>query len=164
MTIGTKDLVGFPSYKITKDGKIWSKSRRKWIKPFENLLKHRPNNQPYLRIALIDKNKKRRKVMVHRLVAETFLPNPDKKPFVNHINGNKQDNNTKNLEWTTNKENSIHASKNNLLNRKISNEDVKKIRLLRERFGFTHKNIANCFPIKRRMVGRILAKERRQYI
>ena len=55
------------------------------------------------------KNGIRKTVRVHRLVAEEFIPNPDKKPEVNHIDGNKHNNNASNLEWVTKKENVNHS-------------------------------------------------------
>lgn len=70
----------------------------------------------YLYVGLYDKPRKQL-VPVHRIVAEAFIPNPDNKPEVNHINGIKTDNRAENLEWATRKENEDHAFKKGLKKR-----------------------------------------------
>lgn len=62
----------------------------------------------YQRIVLMKEAIKKR-YMCHRLVAQEFVPNPDNKPYVNHINGNKADNRAENLEWVTQSENELHS-------------------------------------------------------
>lgn len=62
----------------------------------------------YSRIVLMKEGVKKR-YMCHRLVAETYIPNPDNKPYVNHIDGNRSNNCVENLEWCTQSENERHS-------------------------------------------------------
>lgn len=58
----------------------------------------------------------RKTYSVHKLVALAFIPNPENKTTINHIDGNKRNNNVSNLEWATEKENQNHKWKNGLAN------------------------------------------------
>ena len=73
--------------------------------------------QDYKFVTLLIDGKQKR-MRVHRLVAETFIKNPKNKPYVNHINGKKDDNNVENLEWVTPSENTQHAVKTGLFQNK----------------------------------------------
>lgn len=67
----------------------------------------------YLKVTL-SKSNKQRTFRVHILVARTFIPNPENKPEVNHMDGDKSNNRVDNLEWNTRSENELHAYKNGL--------------------------------------------------
>lgn len=85
-------------------------------------------------LAHIVENGEKKWVLVHRLVATLFIPNPDQKPQVNHKDGNKTNNNVDNLEWVTNAENRRHAvehgliAKGDALAKKLNSEDAERIR------------------------------------
>lgn len=63
---------------------------------------------------MLSKDGKVKNESIHRLVAQAFIPNPDSKPQVNHIDCNTLNNNVSNLEWCTAKENTVHAWKNGM--------------------------------------------------
>ena len=88
-----KDIRGYEGlYAITMTGRVWGYKRKKFLKPRVN--------KGYLSVILY-KNGKGKNFRVHRLVAETYIPNPDNKPHVGHIDDNPRNNCWDNLYWTT---------------------------------------------------------------
>lgn len=79
----------------------------------EMILKYSLNNKGYKMIKL-QKNKQKKTIAIHRLVAQTFIPNPNNFEQVNHIDGNKENNCVSNLEWCNNEYNHQHAIEHNL--------------------------------------------------
>lgn len=107
-----KDIKGLEGlYSISDTGEVWKMSRCQK----QYVIKQQLNYKGYHKVTLRVKGK-RYVFRVHRLVAQAFIPNPKKKPQVNHKDGNKDNNCVENLEWVTDEENRIHAIKNNLTN------------------------------------------------
>lgn len=109
-----KDIPNYEGrYKIDENGNIYGISRSKDNRYANNewLLKQYQDQNGYLYVTL-SLNKKRKTFKVHKLMALTFLNNPENKSCVNHIDSNRKNNNIKNLEWVTHKENMQHALQN----------------------------------------------------
>ena len=103
-------IKGFPDYYVTDSGYIYSRLSNKYNNKNGRIKKIRPQISPsgYLHLCLC-KNGKTYNQRVHRLVAQAFIPNPENKPHVNHIDGDKTNNCVENLEWVTASENMQHA-------------------------------------------------------
>ncbi len=89
-----KELEGFSKYKFSNTGKVWSKHYKK-------ILSIESRRGGYARIRLNNNDNIYKTFSVHRLIALTFIPNPENKPTVNHKNHNRGDNRVENLEWAT---------------------------------------------------------------
>ena len=91
------EINDYPNYLIYEDGKVFSKKRKIFIKPSYN-------KDGYLKLRLCKKCKYKN-FYIHRLIALHYIPNPNNKPEVDHINRITDDNRIENLQWLTQQEN-----------------------------------------------------------
>lgn len=115
----------------------------------------------YMRITIYKRNTKK-SYLVHRLVAQEFLDNPDGKSEVNHINAIKTDNSVSNLEWVTHKENMEHANETGLcdINKKsvkcvTTGETFESVRDAQRITGIDRSSISKCCKNKRKSAGKL---------
>ena len=154
-----KDIKGYEGlYQVSNLGRVKSLNgyHRKEI-----ILKLRNNLYGYLTIGL-SKNNISKRYKVHRLVAETFIPNPNNYEQVNHKDGNKLNNCIDNLEWCNRSYNMKHAYDNNLLECRPVNQYDLKGNLIKKwkgskyamvELGIWNANIVNCCKGKRKSAG-----------
>ena len=112
-----KDVIGYEEiYKVSNFGRVKVleknivsnlKHNTGFYKKYEKILKQQNEKKGY-KIVGLTKNMKQKGMLVHRLVAQAFIPNLENKRTVNHIDSNKQNNRVENLEWNTYKENIQH--------------------------------------------------------
>lgn len=125
----------FSDYIIYEDGKVYSLKVNRFLKPYE-----RPDG--YITTYIDDYFKR-----VHRLVAETYIPNPDNLPEVNHKDCDKSNNHVSNLEWVTSKQNKQHARDHGIyssgeesVNTELTNEQIHEVCDLMQQ-GYINKDI-----------------------
>ena len=98
-----KKIEGYENYSVSTYGRVRNDKL--------NIIMKTKSHFNYEIVRLIS-NGERKPVRVHRLVAQTFLPNPDNLPQVNHIDEDKTNNHVENLEWCTSKQNINHGTRN----------------------------------------------------
>lgn len=140
MTELWKPIKGYEGlYEVSILGEVISAKTRKNLKQTEH-----NGKQPYFYVTL-SKQSKMKKWLVHRLVAEAFIPNPDNKKQVNHIDGDVHNNKVSNLEWVTNTENTNHAYENHLRTKKViwifDGKDYIPLRSLCEKLNLDYKKV-----------------------
>ena len=117
------------------------------------ILKGETDKRGYKRVRL-SKNDTTKKFQIHRLVAIAFIPNPDNKQFVNHIDENPSNNNVDNLEWVTGSENMRHGT----IQQRLSDLKKKPIRCINDNKEFNSVNEASeYYEIERRLISGVLS-------
>ena len=121
MLLRIVDVIGFEGlYKVSENGTIYTFSNRNG--KYNYPLKQNFDKDGYKYVKLF-KDGKYYNARVNRVVAQAFIPNPENKPIVNHIDFNRVNNNVWNLQWTTEKENVQHSVKAG----RYSNQKCKKV-------------------------------------
>ena len=126
-----KIITNYPNYAVSDTGEVKSLPRKNGAgtRVVERVLKQDIGKKGYCRVTLCNKQGTK-KCLVHRLVAEAFIPNSSSKDFVNHIDNNPSNNTVSNLEWCTHSENMVHAIKQN----RLQNTHLKASKARAEKF------------------------------
>ena len=141
------DIKGYEGYyKINKNGEVFSLERKVKFRDFEITVNYKKKKQTKLKTGYyavgLWKDNNQKLVTIHSLLAETFIPNPNNYKCINHIDGNKENNNLENLEWCSQSHNVQHAYDNGLA------KTNKKVMCVET--GIVYKSIAEAA----RMVGK----------
>ena len=150
-------------YEVSNLGRVRSYAR--YRKP--RLLKPYHDPRGYVQM-VFTVDRKPRTHWLHRLVAAAFITNPENKPSVNHINGNKADNSAANLEWATYSENTTHGYRTGLLKppmirgergyHKLTEKDVLAIRAEYVPRKVSHPKLAAKYGVDRRTIEAVLLR------
>lgn len=150
-----KDIPGYEGlYQASNLGRIKSLGNNRDRK--EKILKNNPHPRGYLQVALW-KNGKGKSLLIHRLVAITFLENPLDLPEINHIDENKHNNAVDNLEWTAHAPNCNYGTRNQRIARKVLCVELDRVfdsvKEAAEFLGLSAPNITYCCRGKQKSCG-----------
>lgn len=147
---GLLNIKGYEGlYGISPDGRVFGYKRKKFLTP-------RIIGRGYQQVSL-HKDGKSKQFLIHRLVAETYISNPNGLPQVNHINEDKTDNRVENLEWTTAKENDNHGTRNKRIAKSVYCVELDKTfesqTEAAKELGISRGNISSCCKGKLKTAG-----------
>ena len=140
-----KAIKKYPNYFVTEEGLVFSSKTNKF-------LKFSYDQQGYQRVGLYIGNYKSKTIKVHRLIAETFIDNPLNKKDVNHIDGDKSNNNIENLRWVTSRQNQHNRKSNNEhINISLTRHETYQVRIFSKRkciFDKTFKTLSEAIEAR----------------
>jgi hypothetical protein len=158
-----KYIPGFNNhYKIDRYGNVYSDFRGPWR------IKSPKIDNGYKRVHLVDSNGKSRLWRINRLVALTYLPNPNNFPIVLHLDNDTLNNHYKNLKWGNHYQNTMQAVREGrLLGRKgelhhmnkLSEKDILEIRQLHSTNNYTLKQLGIKYGVSLTMIGKIVKRQ-----
>lgn len=117
-----REIEGFPNYRISSNGRIKSLNYNKT--GCEKILTSHRLNNGYLGINLYDSSRKSCNLLIHRLVAMAFIPNPNGYKIINHKDESRDNNSIGNLEWCNHKYNLNYGNRNSKLSSKLCNNPL----------------------------------------
>lgn len=151
--IESADIKGFEGYSVDRQGNVYNKAGVQ--------LRQEKTRNGYRRVTLSNGKAERKRFLVHRLVAEAFIPNPEGKAQVNHKDQDRTNNHVDNLEWVTPLENLNYSN----VIEKASRANERKVKCIttgiiydsfksiKDSLGLSHSNIVACCNGRRKTCG-----------
>ena len=163
-----KDVEGFEGlYRVSNEGVLMSTPR---FGTYGGVMKPYKLNSGY-EVYRLYKDGKIHRELTHRLLAKNFIPNPENKPYINHIDGNPMNNSLDNLEWVTQKENIQHAVRTGLMksgekhhNVKLTDKEILEIRDLYRHKLYNQREIGEIYGVSRSHVSAIVLNNKRKVV
>lgn len=146
-----KDVVGYEGlYSITSCGKVWSWKKQKFLKP-------KKEHNGYLRVGLTDEAGNYKMWLIHRLVAQAYIPNPENLPQVNHKDEDRTNNCLQNLEWCSAQYN-VDYSVSKPIQCIETGEVFKSVREAARKLNLHHQHICKVLKGKYKKTGNLSFK------